>query len=64
MKPNKQSRSDTTRAAILKVAESVFAEVGYAAARLEDVALAVSKLCGSGEVSRGGGNHLCVALRA
>lgn len=37
----RQSRGDATRHAILDAAERVFAELGYAAARLEDVALQV-----------------------
>ena len=39
--PVRQARGDATRQAILDAAERIFAEVGYAAARLEDVALAV-----------------------
>lgn len=41
MKPIKHARGEVTRQAILEAAEAVFAEVGYAAARLEDVANAV-----------------------
>lgn len=37
----RQPRGDATRHAILGAAEQIFAEVGYAAARLEDVALEV-----------------------
>lgn len=37
----RQPRGDATRQAILDVAERIFANVGYAAARLEDVAQAV-----------------------
>jgi TetR/AcrR family transcriptional regulator len=37
----KYARSEATRDAIMAAAESIFAEVGFAAARLEDVALAV-----------------------
>lgn len=37
----RQARGDATRSAILSAAERVFAEVGYAAARLEDVAQVV-----------------------
>jgi TetR/AcrR family transcriptional regulator len=37
----RQARGDATRSAILSAAEQVFAEVGYAAARLEDVAQVV-----------------------
>ena len=37
----RQPRGDVTRQAILDAAESLFANVGYAAARLEDVALEV-----------------------
>lgn len=39
--PVRQARGDATRQAILDAAEQIFADVGYAAARLEDVALAV-----------------------
>ncbi|MDX3884604.1 MULTISPECIES: TetR/AcrR family transcriptional regulator [Edaphosphingomonas] len=39
--PVRQARGDATRQSILDAAEVVFAEQGYAAARLEDVALAV-----------------------
>ena len=41
MKPIKHARGEVTRQAILDAAEKVFADVGYAAARLEDVAQAV-----------------------
>jgi TetR/AcrR family transcriptional regulator len=41
MKPIKQARGEATRQAILDAAETVFADVGYAAARLEDVAQVV-----------------------
>ncbi|MXO75119.1 TetR family transcriptional regulator [Altererythrobacter aerius] len=41
MKLNRKPRGEVTRQAILEAAELVFAEVGYAAARLEDVAEAV-----------------------
>ncbi|MDP3676267.1 MAG: TetR/AcrR family transcriptional regulator [Novosphingobium sp.] len=41
MKPIKHAKGEVTRQAILEAAEAVFAEVGYAAARLEDVANAV-----------------------
>lgn len=37
----RQARGDATRLAILDAAERIFAEVGYAAARLEDVAQVV-----------------------
>lgn len=37
----RQARGDATRQAILDAAEQVFADLGYAAARLEDVAQAV-----------------------
>lgn len=37
----RQSRGEMTRQAILEAAERVFAQLGYAAARLEDVALEV-----------------------
>ena len=37
----RQPRGDVTRQAILAAAERIFADVGYAAARLEDVALEV-----------------------
>lgn len=37
----RQARGDATRQAILSAAEQVFADVGYAAARLEDVAQVV-----------------------
>lgn len=37
----RQPRGDATRLAILSAAEQIFADVGYAAARLEDVAQAV-----------------------
>lgn len=37
----RQARGDATRSAILSAAEQVFAQVGYAAARLEDVAQVV-----------------------
>ena len=37
----RQSRGDATRQAILQAAEQIFADVGYDAARLEDVALDV-----------------------
>lgn len=37
----RQARGDATRSAILRAAEQVFAQVGYAAARLEDVAQVV-----------------------
>lgn len=39
--PVRQARGDATRQAILDAAEKLFADVGYTAARLEDVALAV-----------------------
>ncbi|SNS47393.1 transcriptional regulator, TetR family [Sphingomonas laterariae] len=39
--PVRQARGDATRRAILDAAETIFAEMGYAAARLEDVAQAV-----------------------
>jgi len=39
--PARQARGDATRRAILEAAERIFAEAGYAAARLEDVAQAV-----------------------
>jgi TetR/AcrR family transcriptional regulator len=41
MKPIKQARGEVTRQSILAAAEQVFADVGYAAARLEDVAQVV-----------------------
>jgi TetR/AcrR family transcriptional regulator len=37
----RQARGDATRSSILSAAEKVFAEMGYAAARLEDVAQVV-----------------------
>ncbi|WP_380878628.1 hypothetical protein ACFB49_17810 [Sphingomonas sp. DBB INV C78] len=39
--PVRQARGDATRQAILDAAETIFADLGYAAARLEDVAIAV-----------------------
>lgn len=39
--PVRQARGDATRRAILDAAEKIFADMGYAAARLEDVALIV-----------------------
>ncbi|RJF93103.1 TetR/AcrR family transcriptional regulator [Sphingomonas cavernae] len=41
MKPVRHARGEATRQAILEAAETVFAEVGFATARLEDVAAAV-----------------------
>lgn len=41
MKPIRHARGELTRQSILEAAETIFAEVGYAAARLEDVALNV-----------------------
>lgn len=41
MKPIRHARGEATRHAILDAAETVFAEVGFATARLEDVAAAV-----------------------
>ena len=38
MKVTRQQRGEVTRQAILEAAERLFAEVGFAAARLEDVA--------------------------
>jgi|TARA_R100000501_G_scaffold5804_1_gene12883 TetR/AcrR family transcriptional regulator len=39
--PARQERGEATRRSILAAAETLFAEVGFASARLEDVALAV-----------------------
>lgn len=41
MKPIRHARGEATRQAILEAAETVFAEVGFTTARLEDVAAAV-----------------------
>lgn len=40
--PKKITKGDRTRLSILNEAETIFAELGYAAARLEDVAVAVA----------------------
>lgn len=41
VRPIKHGRGEATRQAILSAAERIFAEIGYHAARLEDVAIAV-----------------------
>ena len=59
MKPIRHARGEATRQAILEAAETVFAEVGFTTARLEDVAAAVGELKPTVvELMDGGSKHL------